>query len=62
MEVPLGKVAELLGYGGKEDYKLLYTAVDEIKETMHSEKSAATWAKVKQILADLRNKVIQPKK
>ncbi|MDD5494115.1 MAG: YfdX family protein [Dehalococcoidia bacterium] len=56
------KVAELLGYGGKKDYKLLYTAVDEIKETMHSEKSAATWTKVKQILADLRNKIIQPKK
>lgn len=56
------KIAELLGYGGKDDYKLLYTAIDEIKETMHSEKSAATWAKVKQSFADLRNKIIQPKK
>ncbi|WP_031436696.1 YfdX family protein [Methylobacter tundripaludum] len=56
------KIAELLGYGGKDDYKLLYTAIDEIKETMHSEKSAATWEKVKQTLTDLRNKIIQPKK
>ncbi|MFZ2171451.1 MAG: YfdX family protein [Methylococcaceae bacterium] len=55
------KIAELLGYGGKDDYQVLYTAIDEIKETMHSEKSAATWAKVKQTLTDLRNKVIQPK-
>lgn len=56
------KIAELLGYGGKDDYKLLYTAIDEIKETMHSEKSAATWEKVKQTLSDLRNKITQPKK
>lgn len=56
------KIAELLGYGGKDDYKLLYTAIDEIKETMHHEKSVATWEKVKQALADLKNKVVQPKK
>ena len=56
------KMAELLGYGGKDDYQLLYTAIAEIKETIHSEKSASTWAKVKQILNDLKNKIIQPKK
>ena len=56
------KMAELLGYGGKDDYQLLYTAIDEIKETIHSEKSAATWTKVKQTLTDLKNKIIQPKK
>jgi len=56
------KLAELLGYGSKDDYKLLYTAIDDIKETVHSEKSAATWAKVKQTLTDLKNKIIPPKK
>jgi hypothetical protein len=56
------KLAELLGYGGKDDYQLLYTAIDEIKETIHSEKSAATWSKIKQTLVDLKNKIIQPKK
>lgn len=56
------KTAELLGYGGKDDYKLLYTAIDEMKDTMHSEKSAATWAKIKQTLVDLKNKIIHPKK
>ena len=56
------KIAELLGYGGKDDYKILYTAIDELKETMHSEKSVATWEKVKQMLTDLKNKIIHPKK
>lgn len=56
------KIAELLGYGGKDDYKILYTAIDDIKDTMHSEKSVAAWAKIKQRLTDLKNKIIQPKK
>jgi hypothetical protein len=56
------KMAQLLGYGGKDDYQLLYTAIAEIKETIHSEKSAATWANVKQTLSDLKNKFIGPKK
>jgi hypothetical protein len=56
------KIAELLGYGGKDDYKILYTAIDELKDTMHSEKSASTWAKVKQTLTDLKNKLTQTKK
>ena len=51
------KLAELLGYGDKDDYQLLYTAIDEIKETLHSEKSASTWTKVKQTLTDVKNKV-----
>jgi len=56
------KLAELLGYGSKDDYQSLYTAIDEIKDTIHSEKSAATWAKVKQTLTDLKNKITQAKK
>lgn len=56
------KIAELLGYGSKEDYQLLYTVIDDIKNTMHSEKSAATWAKVKQTLNDLKSKITQLKK
>ncbi len=56
------KMAELLGYGGKDDYKLLYTAIDDIKETIHSEKSASTWEKVKKTLTDLKNKIIPAKK
>jgi len=51
------KIAELLGYGGKDDYQVLYTAIDDIKDTMHSEKSAAAWANIKQKLTDLKIKL-----
>lgn len=56
------KRAELLGYGGKDDYQVLYKAIDEIKDTMASEKSAATWDKIKKTLADLKNKLTPAKK
>jgi len=55
------KLAELLGYGNQDDYQDLYKAIDEIKEVIHSEKSAATWAKIKQNLADLGHKITKPK-
>lgn len=56
------KIAQLLGYGGKEDYQLFYKVIDDIKATIHTEKSAATWAKIKQAFADLKNKVTPGKK
>ena len=51
------KIAELLGYGTKDDFSLLYTVIDDIKNEMHTEKSAATWEKIKKTLADLKNKI-----
>jgi len=45
------KLAELLGYGDKEDYKPLYNTIDDIKDVLHSEKSAATWDKIKNSLS-----------
>jgi hypothetical protein len=51
------KIAELLGYGAKDDYKPLYTAMDEIKDVVHTAKSEATWAKVKQAFKDFKNKL-----
>jgi hypothetical protein len=56
------KIAQLLGYGAKDDYQLFYKVIDDIKTTVHTEKSAATWAKIKQALADLKNKVTPGKK
>lgn len=56
------KLAELLGYGNKDDYKTLYTEIDVIKETLHSKKSSATWEKIKQAISDLKNKVLRSKK
>ena len=54
--------AELLGYGSADDYKTLYTTIDDIKETLHSEKSQTTWEKVKHTLSELKNKLIHSKK
>ncbi|MDD5412515.1 MAG: YfdX family protein [Methylobacter sp.] len=56
------KLAELLGYGNKDDYKVLYTEIDVVKETLHSEKSSATWEKIKRTLSELKNKVMHTKK
>jgi len=56
------KLAQLLGYGDKNDYKLLYTAIDDMEDTIHSEKSSATWATIKQHLTALKNKLTFLKK
>lgn len=55
-------LAETLGYGEKDDYKQLYTAIDDIKDVIHSKKSAAAWEKVKNTLLELKNKVMHPSK
>lgn len=56
------QLAEMLGYGEKDDYKVLYAAIDDIKDVIHSEKSAAVWDKVKSALQELKNKLIHPVK
>jgi YfdX protein len=56
------KLAEILGYGPKDDYKQLYDAIDDIKDVIHSEKSAVAWDKIKASLATLKNKIIHPGK
>lgn len=56
------KLAEILGYGSKEDYQPLYDSIDEIKDAIHSETSAATWNKVKKSVSAFKNKIIHPKK
>ncbi len=56
------KRAEILGYGAKDDYKRLYDVIDDIKQVIHSEKSTATWDKIKASLSALKNKIIHPKK
>lgn len=56
------KVAELLGYGTQEDYQPIYTIIADIKDVIHTEKSAATWAKLKQEVVNLKNKITQTKK
>ncbi|WP_347986474.1 YfdX family protein [Methylomonas sp. AM2-LC] len=55
------KVSQLLGYGDKEDYLPLYKAIEDIKNTLHTEKSATTWAKVKQAFSDFKTKIMPAK-
>jgi hypothetical protein len=56
------KLAEVLGYGTEDDYKVLYSAIDDIKDVIHSKKSAAAWEKIKSSILDLKNKLMHPKK
>ena len=56
------KLAGLPGYGSKDDCKLLYIAIDDIEETLHSEKSYAAWGIIKQLLTELKNRIIHFKK
>ena len=41
------ELGELLGYGDKDDYKMLYQQIDAIHKTLFFEKSKATWQKFK---------------
>lgn len=56
------KLAEMLGYGDKADYKELYDAISDLKDVIHSEKSTAVWDRVKNLLSALKNKIIHPGK
>ncbi len=56
------KLAEILGYGNKDDYKVLYDSIDELKDVIHSEKSAATWDKIKNGFSAFKDKITHPQK
>lgn len=50
-------LAQLLGYGSKADYKTLYQAVDSIDKALFSEKSVTAWQKVKDELAQFKDRL-----
>jgi len=54
------KIAETLGYGDKDDYKLLYDGIDALKKTMHGEGFAAEMDKMKKALSSFKNKIMHP--
>lgn len=51
------ELAQLLGYGNKDDYKTLFKEIDAIHKTLFSEKSAAAWQKVKDELAQFKDRL-----
>jgi hypothetical protein len=54
------KMAEILGYGSKADYKLLYDAIDDIKDVIYTEKSKLAWDNIKASIKAFKNKIIHP--
>ena len=51
------ELAQLLGYGEKADYKMLYKEIDAIHKTLFSEHSAAIWQKIKDDLAQFKDRL-----
>ncbi len=49
--------AQLLGYGTKDDYKTLYSAIDGIHKVIFTEKSASAWQKVKDEIAQFKDRL-----
>lgn len=49
--------AQLLGYGTKDDYKMLYSAIDGIHKVIFTEKSASAWQKVKDEIAQFKDRL-----
>jgi YfdX protein len=52
------KIAALLGYGEKQDFYMLYSVIDDLRNEMHTDKSAVAWEEIKTALTDLKNKII----
>jgi hypothetical protein len=48
------RLAERLGYGSKTDYEPLFSDIDAIDKVLFTEKSKATWAKIKSHIDDLK--------
>lgn len=50
------ELAQLLGYGGKDDYKTLYKEIDSIHKVLFTEKSASVWQKIKDEIAQFKDR------
>jgi len=49
--------AQLLGYGNKDDYKILYLEIDAVHKALFTEKSVSTWQKVKDELGQFKDRL-----
>lgn len=49
--------AQLLGYGDKNDYKVLYQAIEGIDQALFTEKSAVAWQKFKDELGQFKDRL-----
>lgn len=53
-------LAEALGYGDKQEYKLLYQAMDGLEHAIGSSGFAGEWHKIKAALGQLKNRIVHP--
>ncbi len=51
------ELAQLLGYGNKDDYKPLYKEIDAIHKTLFTEKSASAWQEVKADITQFKDRL-----
>ncbi len=56
------KLAEALGYGGKDDYKPLYQGVQALKDTVHTNKFRGEWDKLHKALREFKERLVHPAK
>ncbi len=55
------KVAQTLGYGGKDDYKDLYEGIAALKDAIGTSGFKGEWAKIKKSMAAFKNRIIHPR-
>lgn len=56
------KLAEVLGYGEKKDYEVLYQGIQALRDNLHTDKFKVEWDKVKTAISQLKEKVVHPTK
>lgn len=54
------KVAEVLGYGTKKDYELLYEGIDALKQSVGTSGFEGEWLKIKNTISGFKNKIVHP--
>ena len=55
------EVAEALGYGTEDDYKILYDSIDALKKAIGTSGFSGEWSKVKKYLSTFKNKIVHPR-
>ncbi|WP_394754064.1 YfdX family protein [Crenothrix sp.] len=51
------ELAQLLGYGDKKDYKVLYDGINGIDKELFSDQSAAAWQKIKDKFSEFKDRL-----
>jgi hypothetical protein len=55
------KVAQVLGYGTKDDYEILYDSMDALKKAIGTAGFKGEWSKVKKSISAFKNRIVHPR-